>query len=80
MSKKVTQAEKWIRFEEIESPSPKTKRWAVRNTRTGELCGEIRWWGAWWKYVFFPPPDHLFDTDCLRMIADFMEANRATRK
>jgi len=75
-----TQAQKWIRFEEIESPSPKTKRWAVRNIRTGNLCGEIRWWGAWWKYCFFPADGHLYDTDCLRMIAGFIEDNKRTRK
>jgi len=77
---KQTQAEKWVRFEEIESPSPKTKRWNVINIRTGEMCGVIRWWGAWWKYVFFPGNDFLFDADCLRMIADFIVENKNARK
>jgi membrane glycosyltransferase len=75
-----TQAEKWIRVEPIDSPSPKTLRWQVVNTRTGNVCGQIRWWGAWWKYCFFPQDNHLFDADCMRLIADFMEQNRAARK
>jgi hypothetical protein len=75
-----TQAEEWIRFKQIESPSPKTYRWAVINIRTGETVGVVRWWGAWWKYCYFPIDGTLYDADCLRMISDFVDTQMRHRR
>lgn len=67
----MTSAEKFIRFEDNgSSPTGKTRRWIVRNIRTGENCGAVKWHGAWRKYCFFPTDGFLFDSDCLVMIVD----------
>lgn len=58
------------------SDSGKTKVWHVRNkSREGvdDVPGVIKWHGGWRKYVFHS--DYAFyDWECLRMIADFIEA------
>lgn len=53
--------------------------WLVRNSRTGEKVGEIRWSGAWRKYIFFEETGpNQYDADFLRGVADFLdEANRS---
>lgn len=64
--------EKYIKFVERD-PLPKTRRWDVINVRTGYDIGEIQWYGGFRKYVFFPENETLFDHDCLKLIADFIE-------
>lgn len=60
------------------SPSGTTKRWRVRNKRTGENIGEIKWYGAngFRGYCYFIGFDGsgwmLYDAPCMRMIADFI--------
>jgi hypothetical protein len=75
---------KWIRFEHVgQSESGKTSIWRVVSTSAiGVLLGEVRWYGPWRKYSFFPN-QHLalvFEKDCLRDIADFTEAETNARK
>lgn len=57
--------------------SGKTKIWAVvtlSRQENGDLgdqstkLGEIRWFGRWRKYVFYPEPNMLFDQSCLETI------------
>lgn len=58
----------------------KTRRWNVVNKRTREIVGVVKWYGGWRKYVFHAghpamtePEDTWFDSDCLKMIAEFLE-------
>lgn len=51
------------------SSSGKTQVWAVNGTR--DRLGEIRWYGGWRQYVFYPLADKLFNPDCLQAIASF---------
>lgn len=65
---------KYIRIiEQGASPTGKTKVWHVMNIHKDELCGVVRWHGAFRKYCFYPTSGFLFDWDCLRVVADFME-------
>lgn len=65
----------WIRFcDEGKSDSGKTSRFSVRAKDGGALLGEVRWFGRWRKYAFFPEELAVFEQDCLRTIADFCEA------
>lgn len=75
-------AEKYIRVEDNgTSASGLTKRWVVRNIRSGENCGEIRWHGPFRGYCFFPTDGFLFDASCLHAIAEHLEGvNSAKRK
>lgn len=69
---------KYIEFRERD-PLPKTKRWDVVNVRTNIVVGEIQWYGAFRKYVFFPEDDMLFDSGCLRLISEFLDEHKNDR-
>jgi hypothetical protein len=53
-------------------------------TEYSEILGEIRWFGRWRCYSFFPDTDTLYEQTCLRDIADFCETvtkeHRAAKK
>lgn len=63
---------KYITIVEVEK-KPKTSVWDVINTRTKEICGQIRWYGGFRKYVFFPTDGFLFDASCLTLITLHLE-------
>lgn len=60
------------------SPSGKTKIWHVVNKRDPEndVPGVIKWNGGWRKYVYHSDLA-FYDPQCMRQIADFMEAETA---
>lgn len=73
---KKNRVEKYIEIVEVVNVGRtmrRTKTWNVVNVRVQQIVGQIKWWGAWRKYVFFPYPDTLYDHDCLRLIAAFGE-------
>ena len=52
------------------SPSGLTRRWGVE----GQGCiplGTVAWFSHWRKYVFSPLANTVYDSGCLREIADF---------
>lgn len=51
----------------------KTKAWTVYNNHSGGVIGDIKWYGAWRRYCFFPLSDMVFSGGCLKDIEDFME-------
>jgi len=61
----------YIRYQRL-SPSGKTKIFKVLAADNLPL-GEIRWYGQWRKYAFFPLGGTLWEQDCLRKVADFCE-------
>jgi hypothetical protein len=59
----------------------KTDVWGIHNRRSGGFLGEIRWYGGWRSYCFFPVSATTFSVGCLRDIASFCEeATLARRK
>lgn len=54
-----------------------TKVWHVQ-TMSGAILGDIRWFGAWRKYCFYPVNGTIFDKGCLRDIANFCEGKTDT--
>lgn len=81
----------WLSFKE-QPPKPKrvTKTWIVYAARdkvaldpysTVSPLGRVHWATAWRRYVFEPEAAQIiFDTACLREIADFCEARQEGRK
>ncbi len=66
--------DKYMRFvSKGTSPTGITKRWVLQNTRTGEIVGWVQWHGPWRRYCYFDKEASLYDSDCLRLIADFLE-------
>lgn len=70
---------KWIDFVQMHD-SGKTRVWDVVTEDGGAVLGEVRWFGRWRKYSFFPKPDTIYEATCLRDVAAFMDAEMAARK
>lgn len=62
---------KWIQFQCIRSTG-KTDVWQIAAKDKGPtLLGEIKWFGRWRSYAFFPYNDTVFESQCLSDIAQF---------
>ena len=66
---------KYLKFQFLNmSPTGKTKIWEVVTVGDGPvILGSVKWFGKWRKYGFFPENDTVFETTCLRDIAEFCE-------
>jgi hypothetical protein len=65
---------KWIEFEFAPTPpGQKTQRFLVKTKDGGEVLGEVKWFGRWRKYCFFPAPGTIFEEDCLEDISRFIQ-------
>lgn len=51
----------------------KTLVWEVVAKEGGFRLGEVKWFGRWRRYAFFPS-DAVFEHQCLRELADFLES------
>jgi hypothetical protein len=71
---------KWIEFIELNFPERKTKTFDVVNKDNGSYIGQIKWYGGFRQYSFFPQPDCIFEKTCLRDISEFMEKLMEERK
>ena len=72
---------KFLRFEEATAEGRKTKIVQVRGIKNDILLGEISFFPAWRKYVFYPSWATTFDGKCLNeIIAKLNEMNTEIRK
>lgn len=62
------------------SPSGKTKKWTIQSLNGVLVLGWIAWFPNWRKYTFIPAADTVHDWNCLREIADFIEARTKEHK
>lgn len=53
-----------------DSKSRKTLIWSVSSSLGGPPLGRIVWRGGWRRYVFQPFNDTVFDSSCLRELAE----------
>jgi hypothetical protein len=67
---------KWISFQlEGRRTGQKTDRWHVWGLKKPHAhLGIVKWYGHWAKYAFFPESQTLYEQDCLRDLAEFVEA------
>lgn len=70
----------YIHFVKIRT-MPKTSVWSCRNNKSGDELGEVKWWGRWRQYCFFPcwpshslPGEIVFNASCLDDIAAFVRS------
>lgn len=72
---------KWMSFEWDENTKSKiTKVWTVIANQSNFVLGQIKWHSGWRRYCFFPNPNTLFEQDCLRDIANFIESETTIHK
>lgn len=58
----------------------KTSIWQILSARHGELLATVRWQGSWRQYVAQPAIATVFNSDCLRDLAGFLERENAEHK
>ena len=63
---------KWISFF-LDEKKPKTEVWRIETKEGKNILGYVKWFTRWRKYSFFPETDTVYENDCLRDIADFIE-------
>lgn len=73
---------RWIRIVlyPYVKPNQKTFVYHVQSKDPVHKLGEIRWWGRWRRYAFFPSPNTLYEHVCLRDIADFIDVLMRDRR
>lgn len=69
---------RWIKM--IELPRLAKTRRVLVETADGQSLGTISWYPPWRKYTFCPPGQTVFEQDCLRAIADFLDHMMQERK
>lgn len=62
---------KYIHFVKI-SQKAKTSVWACCNNHSHAELGQIKWYGPWRQYCFFPEMDCVFNVSCMNDINHFI--------
>lgn len=71
---------KWVIFSLYENTG-KTFKYEVLTKDTPPIkLGEVRWFGRWRQYAFFPNFETVFEKQCMRDITNFLETLMAERK
>lgn len=70
---------KWIVFVEVPAPGV-TKRWEIHAKQGDVVIGRIVWSNGWRRYVLQPGYPTEWEQDCLRDVAEFLEARTSERK
>lgn len=68
-----TRIGKWIKFIDDTPANRKTRIWIVAEQANDGALGEVKWYGPWRQYAFFPWAMMVFEKDCLRDIANWCE-------
>lgn len=70
---------KWIEMLIIKK-GDKTSKYAVINSENRNTIGEIKWYGAFRQYAFFPMMNTVYERHCLRDISQFLAKLMLDRK
>lgn len=64
----------YLEFEEHQPQPPrKTIIVHVLSVRSGAKLAEIKWYGPWRQYAFFPEPATIWNPDCLAQVNQRIE-------
>lgn len=69
----------YLEFEQV-ADTGKTKVWNVYSKNRGDFLAEIKWYGSWRQYAFFPRPGTIWNAGCLSDVNDFIAEQMAARK
>lgn len=71
----------YLRFNEEPLISPKiTKTYSVVSKQSFDILGEVKWFGRWRAYCFYPTSETIFDRKCMQEITDFINQLMEERK
>lgn len=70
----------YIYFEDETPYGRKTKILLVRTRSADVVLGEIKWYGPWRQYCFFPSRETIFNKGCMETIIAQVDELMAERK
>ena len=75
----------YLRFVLANVQKPKTAVWLVltkdsEKEDAGHELGQVRWFGRWRKYAFFPAMNTVYEQTCLRDLAAFCERETSAHR
>ena len=69
---------KWIACQQVESAN-KTSLFNVFTKDRTTFLGAVKWFSRWRCYAFFPAAETVFEQQCMRDLAVFLETLKAER-
>ena len=70
---RIVKSYKFFRIEqEVLQSGRKTCDYRIVNLRSGDIIGQIRWYGAWRQYCFMPCGDTIWSAGCLADVQSFI--------
>jgi len=70
---------KYVEFELVATKS-KTNVYSVLSRSSGDFLGEIKWYGPWRQYCFFPAQQTVWSKGCLAEVNSFIQKLMDKRK
>ena len=69
---------KYMEFDKI-GDTGKTEIWNILSKSSGFILGQIKWYGAWRQYCFFPSSQCVFNIGCMDDIKKKINELKAKR-
>ena len=70
---------KYLEFDRI-GWTGKTDVWNVLSKSQESILGQIKWFGRWRQYCFYPSPNTIFNPECMNDISNFIKELMAGRR
>ena len=70
---------RYIEFDLV-GDTGKTEIWNILSKSSGFILGQIKWYGPWRQYCFFPSPNSVFNPACMDDINKFIKELMAKRR
>ena len=70
---------KYMEFDKI-GDTGKTEIWNILSKSSSFILGQIKWYGAWRQYCFYPSPNSVFNNTCMQEIIQFIANLMSARK
>lgn len=70
---------KYMEFDKV-GDTGKTEIWNIISKSSEFILGQIKWYGPWRQYCFFPSPNSVFNPACMADIDKVIKNLMATRR
>ena len=70
---------KYMEFDKV-GDTGKTEIWNILSKSSGYILGQIKWYGSWRQYCFFPSGQCVFNIQCMNDINNVIKELMAERK
>jgi len=70
---------KYMEFDKV-GDTGKTEIWNIISKSSEFILGQIKWYGPWRQYCFFPSPNSVFNNGCMEDIKKFIGELMSARR